>query len=76
MVYDGSEWVEFEKMGGGAGTIYGYILGGDDGGSDSSIDRITFPFDSGTSTHVGNLSYSRYYNAGCDGTDFCTLFID
>ncbi len=42
----------------------------------SIIDRITFPFDSGTATHVGNLSGSRFSGTGVDGTDFCTLFVD
>ncbi len=57
---------------------YGYSLGGtEENGTDARtiIDRITFPFDSGTSTHVGNLSSTRYQNAGCDGIDFVTMFV-
>ncbi len=58
-------------------TIYGYILGGWDGNNElSSIDRITFPFDSGTATHVGNLSDKRYTeNSSTDGVDFVTMFV-
>jgi hypothetical protein len=54
--------------------LYGYSLGGIDDGLYSRIDRITFPFDSGTSSNVGSMSGTRYNNAGCDGTDFVTLF--
>jgi len=39
---------------------YGYIAGGFDGSAiTSTIDRFQFPFDSGTATHVGNLSGIR-----------------
>jgi len=66
--------------GGCNSTNYGYYMGGEYyNGSDnvylSIIDRITFPFDSGTAAHVGNLSGNRDNIAGCDGTDFVTLFI-
>ena len=56
---------------------YGYICGGSfehNGAHFSTIDRITFPFDSGTASHVGNLSESKYISSSCDGTDFVTLF--
>ena len=44
----------------GYGSDFGYICGGYDGTNYfSTIDRFTFPFDSGTATHVGNLSGSR-----------------
>jgi len=49
----------------GTGYDYGYSMGGD-----STIDRITFPFDSGTATHVGNLSGSRHYAAGCNSSNY------
>ena len=49
-------------------------MGGDDFGTDSIIDRIIFPFDSGTAIQVGNMSSTRYTAAGVDGTDFVTLF--
>ena len=58
----------------GTGSSYGYSMGGFNNVSLSTIDRIIFPFDSGTATHVGNLGGSRYYNVGCDGTDFVSLF--
>ena len=54
----------------GPGSDYGYSLGGYDWGSHTSIDRITFPFDSGTATHVGNVSSSRRYNAGCNSSNY------
>jgi hypothetical protein len=47
----------------GPGGNYGYSLGGNDGGLYSRIDRIdriTFPFDSGTASNVGSMSSSRY----------------
>jgi len=59
---------------GGLGSDYGYSMGGYDDGLYSKIDRITFPFDSGVASNVGNLSSTRYIAAGCDGTDFTTLF--
>ena len=44
-------------------------MGGIDGtNSISTIDRITFPFDSGTASHVGNLSGSRNNSAGCNSS--------
>ncbi len=51
------------------GADYGYICGGnedyDNGPYLSTIERITFPFDSGTATHVGNLSSSRNAVTSC-----------
>ena len=41
----------------------------------STIDRITFPFNSGIASHVGNLSGTRQNSTGCDGTDFVSLFV-
>ncbi len=52
---------------------YGYSLGGDEESGTNArtiIDRITFPFDSGTATHVGNLSSTRYLNAGCNSSNY------
>ncbi len=61
------------------GADYGYVCGGEEtfqnSVQESSIDRFSFPFDSGTATHVGNLSSSRNQNAGCDATDFVTMFV-
>ena len=59
------------------GADYGYAASGFDGTNRVSIiDRITFPFNSGTASHVGNLSGSRGDDAGCDGTDFVSLFLN
>jgi len=55
----------------GTGYDYGYCMGGQDGSNYSSIiDRITFPFDSGTATHVGNLSGTRGYVAGYNSSNY------
>ncbi len=54
----------------GPGSDYGYSFGGYDGGSNSSIDRITFPFDSGISAHVRNMSGLRYHSAGCNSSNY------
>ena len=55
----------------GTGYEYGYCMGGIDGSNYlSTIDRITFPFDSGTATHVGNLSGSRRYAVGCNSSNY------
>ena len=58
-------------IGWGPGSNYGYNMGGHNG-SDyiSTIDRITFPFDSGTASKVGNLSGSRSYSAGCNSSNY------
>ena len=58
----------------GPGMNYGYNMGGYTSVYFSTVERITFPFDSGTASIVGNLSASKRYVAGCDGTDFVTLF--
>ena len=55
---------------GATNVPYGYNIGGYDASYSSIIDRITFPFDSGTATHVGNLSDARYYVAGCNSSDY------
>ena len=49
---------------------YGYSMGGNDLGNYTTIDRIAFPFDSGTASHVGNLSGSRRYAVGCNSSDY------
>lgn len=64
-------------------TNYGYIVGGDQFNSDaiptvlySEVERLKFPFDSGTTNIMGNLSYSGLgigalnssnYGFGCGG---------
>ena len=50
-------------------------MGGSTGSRVSTIDRITFPFDSGTVSHVGNLSSTKYRVEGCDNTDFVSMFV-
>jgi hypothetical protein len=35
----------------------------------SIIDRILFPFNSGTASNVGNLSGTKHSSAGVDATD-------
>jgi len=54
----------------GTGTDYGYSMGGSDGNYTSTIDRITFPFDSGTAAHDGNLSGTRQLAAGCNSSNY------
>lgn len=51
---------------------YGYSLGGLINQSTiytTNIDRITFPFDSGTSSIVGNLNYSKLLLGGCNSSN-------
>ena len=55
----------------GTGYEYGYAMGGVDGSNHfSTVDRIIFPFDSGTATHVGNLSGSRCATYGCNSSNY------
>jgi len=55
----------------GTGYEYGYCMGGADGSANlSTIDRITFPFDSGTATYVGNLSVTKRWVAGCNSSNY------
>ena len=54
-------------------TQFGYCLSGKNSDNTygfSSVDRITFPFDSGTATHVGNLSESKYALASCNNSTY------
>jgi len=57
---------------GGANVPYGYSMGGAIEGNDSisTINRIMFPFDSGTSTVVGNLSMGMRSSAGCNSSEY------
>ena len=52
---------------GGANVPYGYSMGGY---YLSTIDRITFPFDSGTASHVGYLSSSKGYAPACNSSNY------
>ncbi len=53
------------------GVNYGYCMGGYTGSARlSTIDRITFPFDSGTASHVGNLSGTQFSSAGCNSSNY------
>jgi hypothetical protein len=55
----------------GPGSEFGYVCGGDIGGLFlSSIERIAFPFDSGTASLVGNLSGSRFGFVGCNSSNY------
>jgi len=55
----------------GTGYEYGYTMGGHGGSNNlSTIDRIIFPFDSGTAIHVGNLSSVRRENGGCNSSNY------
>ncbi len=53
---------------------YGFICGGAAGynapNKYSTIERISFPFNSGTSSHVGNISETRYYTASCNSSNY------
>lgn len=50
---------------------YGYLPGGQiDTAYSSTVDRITFPFNSGTSTVTGNLTISVYGQGGCNSTNY------
>jgi len=58
-------------------STYGYIYGGGDGWISSSysyIDRILFPFDSGTATYVGNLSFNVFGARGANSTEYGYVF--
>ena len=52
---------------------YGYGVGGLNTVSISYIDRITFPFDSGTASVVGNVSGTRTYGSSSNSSvhGFC-----
>jgi len=59
--------------GGCNSSNYGYCMGGADSNYNafSNIDRITFPFNSGTASHVGNLSSnSGIENSGCNSSNY------
>ncbi len=53
----------------------GYKKVGDNYYNLSDVERITFPFDSGTATHVGNLSATKIRPSELDGVDFVTMFV-
>jgi len=53
------------------GIEYGYNMGGNNTGvSYSSIDRILFPFDSGTASNVGSLNQNIINQASCNSTNY------
>ena len=52
------------------GSNYGYNMGGLSTSYISNIDRITFPFNSGTSSVVGGLSIGKYQSAGCNSSNY------
>ena len=68
-------WGRFQKTRWGTGADYGYVCGGASALAELSfIDRIVFPFDSGTATHVGNLDdilrFSASNNSSTHGYTF------
>ncbi len=73
-VSNGTGLDNFEDVGGGGtpgpGSEYGFICGGYRGSIRSTIDRITFPFDSGTATHVSDLTVARYYLSANNSSDY------
>ncbi len=59
-------------------SVHGYIIGGNNSGTGlglSTIERLTFSFDSGYSMSVGSLDNKNYYGCGVDSTDFNILFV-
>ena len=52
------------------GVNYGYSAGGYNGSYLSTIQRMQFPFDSGTASIVGNLTYSLTTSSGCNSTQY------
>ena len=53
------------------GHMYGYSIGGRvTSVATSLVDRIEFPFDSGTAVHVGNTAYRKEnQNSGCNSSE-------
>jgi len=61
-------------------STYGYVCGGYYGDENrsfwySTIDRIQFPFDGGTSNYTGNLSRRGRGMSATDGVDFVTMLL-
>ena len=53
------------------GADYGYVCGGSDGTTGSTnVDRFSFPFDSGTSTKVGNITGKRHNFYANNSSDY------
>jgi len=71
-VYNSGEWeLIFNKTASGSpGGNYGYILGGYSGDHISTIDRMQFPFDSGTTIQVGYISSNRNAFYCCNSTNY------
>ncbi len=59
-------------QGGCNSSNYGYITGISESNNTnfSTIDRITFPFDSGTATHIGNLTGTRGNSSNCNSSNY------
>ena len=70
-VHDNSQWKKFSSLV-QMGENYGYCMGGYNCSSSlTTIDRIEFPFDSGTASHVGNLlEIFERMPAGCNSSNY------
>jgi hypothetical protein len=55
-------------------SMYGYVCGGSSSSNSSNqtstIQRFKFPFDSGTASHVGNLSMVHYVSSGYNSSQY------
>ncbi len=64
---DYMEWVPIYT----SPSIYGFNLGGHYGTTQySTVDRFTFPFDSGYATNIGSLSGTRSTSAACNSSNY------
>ena len=71
MEYHNSEWHEIGLLPTVVATEYGYCIGGYYAATaTSTIERLTFPFDSGNTSAVGNLSATLYNTCGCNSSNY------
>lgn len=63
LIYNSYTWKELFSEAGNVGYIPGNASG-----NLSSIDKLQFPFNSGTTTVVNNLTTSRHHSAGCNSS--------
>ena len=68
-IWTGDEWLRVRGERWGPGSDYGYSLGGANPDR-TYIQRILFPFNSGTASQVGTLiSTENYFRAGCNSSN-------